>query len=266
MRTIALTYYPDGSWTTKQSFSFAAGEKLRLRFTPNTSTDMTGKAFRLVFSDTPADAPLVNSTTFSFVSAGAGTFDFTNASADAGLDEATFEFPTDSMNVEIWNATDGILMRRYAGRCTANPRASGEAPAFPDPPIDWSDVANTPTTLAGYGITDAIDAGDLAAYLPLAGGTMSGPIYGGTLNVGSSLAVDWPSFTLNDPSNIASVYWDYRQLLGTDGTTVKMDWGGTGGPAKAEQRQLPCVPQSWRYNVCVSVGCGWGASPVELHH
>ena len=44
--------------------------------------------------------------------------------------------------------------------------------------VDWSNVQNKPTTLEGYGITDAapIDHNHDTAYLKLSGGTMTGPI------------------------------------------------------------------------------------------
>lgn len=44
--------------------------------------------------------------------------------------------------------------------------------------VDWSDVENTPTTLEGYGITDAAksDHNHDTSYLKLSGGTMTGPI------------------------------------------------------------------------------------------
>ena len=45
------------------------------------------------------------------------------------------------------------------------------------PNIDWSVINNTPTTIAGYGITDALSltTGD-ARYLQLTGGTLTGPL------------------------------------------------------------------------------------------
>ena len=42
--------------------------------------------------------------------------------------------------------------------------------------VSWANVTNKPTTLAGYGITDAASTSDLANYLPLSGGTMTGNI------------------------------------------------------------------------------------------
>ena len=44
--------------------------------------------------------------------------------------------------------------------------------------VDWPDVENTPTTLEGYGITDAAksDHNHDTSYLKLSGGTMTGPI------------------------------------------------------------------------------------------
>ncbi len=147
-RTISLTYDAAGNPSIR-SLSFAAGEAIRWSFSPSSTYNATGKSFRLVASDTPSDAPLLNTVTFSFISASAGTFYFDTA------ETVTFDWPTDSTNVELWNTTDGILIGRYKAGVTANPRAAGDAPSYPDPPIDWSDVANTPTTISGYGITDA---------------------------------------------------------------------------------------------------------------
>lgn len=50
----------------------------------------------------------------------------------------------------------------------------------------WSTITSTPTTLAGYGITDAITAATAAStYLPLTGGTLTGNlITSGSLNFG----------------------------------------------------------------------------------
>lgn len=152
MRTIPLTYVATGT-NAKLACSFTAGEALRLSFSPESAYDATGKTFRLVLSDTPDDAPRVNTTTFTFISVGVGTLYFDLA------EEATFNFPTEVYNGELWNATDGILVRRITAAVAANPRASGDAPAYPDPPIDWTDVTNTPTTLAGYGITDGGGSG-----------------------------------------------------------------------------------------------------------
>ena len=44
----------------------------------------------------------------------------------------------------------------------------------------WASVTGTPTTLAGYGITDAAPASHTHSYLPLSGGTLSGSVYFGS--------------------------------------------------------------------------------------
>jgi hypothetical protein len=45
----------------------------------------------------------------------------------------------------------------------------------------WADITGKPTTLAGFGITDAITAATAAStYLPLAGGTLTGELIGAT--------------------------------------------------------------------------------------
>jgi hypothetical protein len=151
-RTISLTYVAAGHGTSaKPSIAFAAGEAITLSLTPTASTNMTGKVLRLVISDTPGDAPLVNATTFSFVDATVGTATF-----DIG-ETASFEWATGNYNLEVWNSTDDILMRRATAIITANPRASGNAPAYPDPPIDWSDIENVPSTTVGlafFGLTN----------------------------------------------------------------------------------------------------------------
>ena len=43
----------------------------------------------------------------------------------------------------------------------------------------WSEIGSKPSTIAGYGITDAVSASTLAGYLPLTGGTILGVVYMG---------------------------------------------------------------------------------------
>lgn len=45
------------------------------------------------------------------------------------------------------------------------------------PNLSWNKItSDKPTTIAGYGITDAVSTSDLSGYLPLSGGTMTGGI------------------------------------------------------------------------------------------
>lgn len=69
--------------------------------------------------------------------------------------------PTGGCNIAWFNVdrTDGVLYYCVGGVWTAAAVVGGS--------VAWADITGTPTTLAGYGITDA---------LPLAGGTMTGAI------------------------------------------------------------------------------------------
>jgi hypothetical protein len=60
--------------------------------------------------------------------------------------------------------------------------------------LPWSKITDTPTTLAGYGITDAL-TGD---YLPLSGGTLTGGLIGTTGSFASSGSAN--TFTINHSS------------------------------------------------------------------
>lgn len=51
--------------------------------------------------------------------------------------------------------------------------------------VTWTNLSGKPTTLSGYGITDAADSSHTHSYLPLAGGTLTGLLIGAT----SSLAM-----------------------------------------------------------------------------
>ena len=66
--------------------------------------------------------------------------------------------------------------------------------------LPWSQISGTPTTLSGYGVTSADLI--LSNYLPLTGGTLSGP---GNLNVSGALSVGTSIFVNN-----------YVKFLGTN--------------------------------------------------
>jgi hypothetical protein len=74
----------------------------------------------------------------------------------------------------------------------------------------FGDLTGKPTTLAGYGITDAATSAALDAKLSLAGGTMTGNV---AFSGGSSVITDGTNTSI-DPYN--------RKL--SDGTTPTLDW------------------------------------------
>ena len=88
------------------------------------------------------------------------------------------------------NISSGILSVGYGSvagtACQGNDaRLSNSRPASDvytwakqsaKPGYSWSEIGSKPTTLAGYGITDAVSASTLAGYLPLTGGTIQGAV------------------------------------------------------------------------------------------
>ena len=69
--------------------------------------------------------------------------------------------------------------------------------------VPWSGVTDTPTTLSGYGITDGATKTELAGYLPLTGGTLSGLL---TVNNGSNYSGIVLKNSYNGLNNIAGLH------------------------------------------------------------
>ena len=82
--------------------------------------------------------------------------------------------------------------------------------------VDWSNVQNKPTTLEGYGITDAAaaDHNHDTQYLKLSGGTMTGPI---------QFSADHGQITLDGTSAAAKIEMDEQaaEIIFTDKQNTK---------------------------------------------
>ena len=65
------------------------------------------------------------------------------------------------------------------------------------PSYAFSELSSHPTTLSGYGITDAAAASDLLSYLPLSGGTMTGQLVVPSLRI-NGLSTDYATLTSNN--------------------------------------------------------------------
>lgn len=81
--------------------------------------------------------------------------------------------------------------------------------------IGWSQITGEPTTLAGYGITDALSQATAdTLYLGLAGGTLTGGLSGTTMSLSGSAAVAThieltnASTPANPAATKARIFWD----------------------------------------------------------
>jgi len=83
--------------------------------------------------------------------------------------------------------------------------------------VPWADVTGTPTTLAGYGINDAITAATAAAtYAPIAS-----PTFTGTVTVPDSAAAPFTAGYLDVPQNLKTA--NYQLVLADRGKSVVMN-------------------------------------------
>lgn len=101
------------------------------------------------------------------------------------------------------------------------------------PGLPWSKITSgTPTTVAGYGITDAVSSSDLDGYLPLSGGTMTGAI---TLNNGVAMnTASEAGWSMNQYGNLTHNRTnsnDYLGIVGSNGDAIRFYYDT--GEAKA---------------------------------
>ena len=95
----------------------------------------------------------------------------------------------------------------------------------------FASLTSKPTTLSGYGITDAASSTHTHPYLPLAGGTMSGELLGyvstsntdGQNNLPFRLSQDYNSYMVATANNTWGLFW-------AGGLGAKYGTNGVGGP------------------------------------
>lgn len=84
--------------------------------------------------------------------------------------------------------------------------------------VQWADVLNTPTTLAGYGITDALTDAEIAAlYAPLASPALTGDPTAEDAAAGSAYTLGYRDV----PQNLKTA--NYQLLLSDRGKSVVMN-------------------------------------------
>jgi hypothetical protein len=106
--------------------------------------------------------------------------------------------------------------------------------------LPWTKITGTPTTLAGYGITDAYTQTQvnnlLAGYLPLTGGTLTGPLVGTSASFNSNINTTNGSVTiktaafgglLNLQSGATIDNWQLYHY--TIDNTLRFNYNGAGG-------------------------------------
>lgn len=91
------------------------------------------------------------------------------------------------------------------------------------PGLPWSKITSgTPTTVAGYGITDAVSTSALSDYLPLSGGTMTGAI---TLHTTGLYTANEAGYSVNQYGNFThrrSNTNDTWGIVGANGDAFKV--------------------------------------------
>ena len=109
--------------------------------------------------------------------------------------------------------------------------------------LPWTKITGTPTTLAGYGITDAYTQTQvnnlLAGYLPLTGGTLTGPLVGTsasfTGNVTLNTSITFGSVTVgNSFFTTDSKFQHIRISVESDLAIIRTDWFSGGGGAQRD--------------------------------
>jgi hypothetical protein len=83
--------------------------------------------------------------------------------------------------------------------------------------VPWAEVTGEPTTLAGYGITDALTAATAAAtYAPIAS-----PSFTGTTTIEDSAGADYTAGYLDVPQNLKTA--NYQLVLADRGKSIVMN-------------------------------------------
>ena len=162
-RELAFTYVPAGSAKHERK-DFSAGESISIRFVRVGSDSVAGQTFRYVVSPSiDGSAPLFSSTSFTIEADGDLVIGL--ATAD------TYAWASGDYQGELRRVDSGYntVCRKTVHGVKENPLNNGTPPVIPDNEVDWDHVSGTPTTLAGYGITDS-QAGD-ATLTALAGVT-----------------------------------------------------------------------------------------------
>lgn len=185
-RELAFTYVPAGSAKHERK-DFSAGESISIRFVRVGSDSVAGQTFRYVVSPSiDGSAPLFSSTSFTIEADGDLVIGL--ATAD------TYAWASGDYQGELRRVDSGYntVCRKTVHGVKENPLNNGTPPVIPDNEIDWDHVSGTPTTLAGYGITDAISSdGTLAALAALT-------IAANTLTIGTGAdAFSQTSFAAN---------------------------------------------------------------------
>ena len=115
--------------------------------------------------------------------------------------------------IKAWVNGQGFLTQHQDISGKADKSTTTTAGTYKSVTVNSSGIVtggSNPTTLAGYGITDAASSSDLAGYLPLSGGTLTGAL---TVNspmyaVGGSIFLD-----NNKAINIKDPNGTYRQAI-----------------------------------------------------
>lgn len=151
----------------------------------------------------------------------------------------------------------------------------------------WSTITSTPTTLSGYGISDAISAADAAStYLALSGGTLTGPVVfpASTTSI-ACLRLSPGSGTPSSPSDGDMWYMSSALNLRVSATTRIFAWRNVNNSFNSQQffnastaslSSIRCPPGSGTPSTlangdiwCTSVGSFWyinGAAQRTLTH
>ncbi len=183
--TKSLTWdFAGGDTAPKEVVVFGAGEDIIFSFAPGATTtgtdrSLAGRSLQIVIADTQSDPAIVNlyGADITITSSATGLF-----TAPLGS-SVSLNFPTGVYKGELRSVETGnnVILRRFHCNITANPLANDDDPPYADATIAWSQIVATPTTLAGYGITDGGSGGNID------GGTWDS-VYGGTTPIdGGSL-------------------------------------------------------------------------------
>lgn len=97
---------------------------------------------------------------------------------------------------------------------------------------DWGEITNKPTTIAGFGITDAYTASTidskLSGYLPLSGGALSGN--NDVLNINSLTEDSWIYFKTSNTNKAAVGYYDGLAFISNEKTYARIGVNDSGTP------------------------------------
>jgi hypothetical protein len=129
----------------------------------------------------------------------------------------------------------------------------------------WSTITSTPTTLAEYGITDAITSAAVASgYLALSGGTLTGPVTFFTATTGSA-AVIFPMSSATPSAPLDGGMWYASSVLNfrVSATTRRFAWQNVNNSFSAKQNFWASNGSSATINIPHGSAASLGANALS---